>query len=236
MKRLNDPFEPTPDGFHRCVERKLHELQHAHIPVSHSRRWVIVFGICLVLLCGTALALRQLGVLDFLTTRIAGGAEIAEENIVTPITQSCDSQLLAASVQDAYWDGVKLSVSVNVNPINDAYAFYMETDVGMDGEHFDHIWWNGDILPLDEWLAGRQAIMLYLPGMSIGGEPAYGSSWDWVANEQGETLLIQAETGDMTHETELIIRLHSVIVGNDTAEQAMLTVTLPAMTGEGNKP
>ena len=236
MKRLKDPFEPTPEGFHRRVERKLHALQHAHAPVSHSRRWVIVLGICLVLLCGTALALHQFGVLEFLTTRIAGGAEIAEENIVTPITQSCDSQLLAASVQDAYWDGAKLSVSVNVNPINDAYAFYMETDVGTDGEQFDHIWWNGDILPLDEWLAGRQAIMLYLPVMSIHGEPAYSASWDWVENEQGKTLLVQADAEDMTHETALIIRLHSIIVGTDAAENAMLTVTLPAMTREGNKP
>ena len=72
MKRLLDPFEPTPDDFHRCIERKLNELQRAHTPVFRSRRWVIGFATCLVLLCSTALAFHQFGVLDFLATRIEG--------------------------------------------------------------------------------------------------------------------------------------------------------------------
>ena len=236
MKRLLDPFEPTPDDFHRCIERKLNELQRAHTPVFRSRRWVIGLAACLVLLCSTALALHQFGVLDFLATRIEGGVDIAEENIVLPITQTCDSTLLTAAVQDAYWNGGILSVSVHVKPVNSDYAFYMETDTGTDGEHFDHIWWNGKNLPLDEWLAGRQAIMLYLPEMTINGKPACCSSWDWIAGEQGKTLLIQAETKDMTHETELSIQLQSIIVGTDTMEQATLTVTLPAMTGEEEQP
>ena len=231
MKRLNDPFEPTPEDFHRRIEHKLNELQRAHAPAPRPRRWVIVLAACLILFSGTALALRQFGVLDFLTTRIEGGGDIAADNIVAPIAQSCDSELLTVEVRDAYWDGETLSIAVSVKSTNDHCAFYMETDVGTDGEHFDHIWWNGNILPLDEWLAGRQAIMLYLPDMTIG-DTSVSNSWDWAADEQGQTLLIQAEATDMTHQTELTVLLHSVVVGTDTAEEATLHATLPAMTRE----
>jgi len=217
VNSITDPFEPTPEGFHRRVEQKLNELQRAHAPVRRAYRRIAVFAFCLVMVCGTALALRQFGVLDFLTTRIAYAPEVAEKNVVSPISQRCDSNLLAAEVQDAYWDGETLSVSVHVKPADDSYAFYMETDVGTDGERFDHIWWNGEILPLAEWLNGRQAIMLYLPKMTIDGLPA-ANSWDWVANEQGKTLLVQTEADDMTRETTLTIRLRSVIADTDTAE------------------
>lgn len=231
MKLIYDPFEPTPEGFHRRVAQKLNEVQRTHTPVPRAYRRITVLAACLVLLCGTALALTHFGVLDFLTTRYVGSAEIDAEAVVTPTVQSCDSTLLTAAVQDAYWDGETLSVSVNVKPINDGYAFYMETDVGTDGEHFDQIWWNGTVQPLDDWLAGRQAIMLYIPEMTIDGVSA-ASAWDWVPDAQSETLLIQANAADMTHETELSIQLHSIIAGTGMAEQATLSVTLPAMAKE----
>lgn len=233
MKPLKDPFEPTPDGFRLRVEQRLYELQHAPRAPHRVRRRVAVLAACVVLLCGAALALERVGVLHFLNTRIWSGDKALEENVAQPTAQSCDSELLDVTVRDAYWDGKELSLSVHVRPKGE-YAFYMETDVGTDGESFDKIWWKGEILPLEEWLAGRQAIRMELPHMRLNGEPV-SSAWDWVQEEQGETLLLQGDAGDMTQGGELTITLKSQVVGTDVREQATLTATLPPMKKEEGK-
>ncbi len=234
MKSMNDPFEPTPEGFHRRIEQKLNELQRAHAPVPRPHRLATVLALCVVLLCGTALALRPFGVLDFLTARFENSVSISGEAVVIPTAQSCDSQLLAAQVQDACWDGVTLSVSVSVRPLKE-YALCMETEIGADGETYNRIWRNGESQLLEDWLAGREAMMLFLPEMTLNGVRV-STDWDWVSDEQGETLLLQVPADDMVHETELSIPLRSVLLSTGAQEQATLYATLPAMTKEEYKP
>jgi hypothetical protein len=233
MKPLRDPFELTPDGFHCRVEQRLGELRLITRSPHRVRRRMAALIACAALLCGAALALERVGVLHFLNTRIWLGREAIQSNVAQPTSQSCDSELLDAELRDAYWDGERLSICLHVRPKGD-YAFYMETDVGQDGESFDRIWWKGEILPLKEWLAGRQAIRLGLPGLLVDGEPV-SCSWDWVQEEQGETLLVQGEAGDLTKGAELTLTLKSRMMGTDIAEKATLTVTLPPMKKEERK-
>lgn len=224
---MQDPFEPTPVSFHSCVERKLSELQRSKKPAVRVYRWAAVLAAMLALLCGTALALEHLGALYFLTERIWEGAPVDDTAIVQPVQQHCDSELLDAAVRDAYWDGETLSVAMHVLPKGD-YAFYTETDRGADGERFDLIWWDGDILPFEQWKNGRAGLMLKLPSL-IKDEKDIAVSWDWVQSEQGETMLIQGACDDMTQGATLVIRLECVPETDSDSEVSTLTFTLPPM-------
>lgn len=225
---MRDPFEPTPIQFHNCVEQKLSKLQCRERLAVHSRHWVAVMVAALTLLCGTALALEYFGVLHFLTERIWQGDPVDANAIVQPTRQHCDSVLLDATVQDAYWDGETVSISLHIAPKGD-YAFYTETDRGQDGENFDLIWWNGNILPFEEWKAGREGLQLKLPKL-LNGTEDITSVWDWVQNEQSETMLIQGYCDDLTQGATLNIELECLLEDTGTVECSTLTFTLPPMT------
>lgn len=223
-----DPFEPTPAAFHERVEKKLVELHCAERQARRPRRWGFALAAWLVLACGTALAAGRLGVFYFLTERVYMGGSVSASAIVEPTTQLCDSRLIDAVVQDAYWDGEILSLSVRLQPRGD-YALYTETDRGCDGEHFDRIWWKGEILDYETWRAGREAIMLRLPELTIGGVQAT-CGWDWVQDEQGEIMLLTGHADDLTGGAALRVTLQCVLEASNITETAVLTATLPPMT------
>lgn len=223
---MQDPFEPTPLAFHNRVEQKLSELQRNEKRVVRSYRRAVILAAAL-LICGTALALENLGVLHFFTHRYEWS--IDAETIVQPTAQSCDSSLLNAVLRDAFWDGETLSIAMHIEPKDASTAFYIETDVGTDGESFDKIWWKGEILPFEEWRNGRKTIELLLPNVTAN-VPCELWSWDWVQDEQGETMLITLNAEDMTQGATLTIALESRVSDTDQTETATLTAVLPAMT------
>ena len=233
-KNLDAGFEATPALFHLRVERTLGTLQRQQSALHRSKRWLAVLAACAVVLCGAAYALNHLGVLYFLNERLGNGPVAQEKNVLSATVQSCDSALLNALVRDAYWEGNTLSLCFNIHPKDEAaYAFLMETDIGMDGLQFDKVWWKGEILLLEDWQAGKQAIVLDLPVLWINGI-AVRCSWDWVQDAQGETLLLQADTRGMelSGNLTLEIGLNSHILNSDKTEQATLHASLPALTKE----
>lgn len=238
MNRLTDPFEPTPERFHQRMEQTLKELSQtkthpAPPPRRTARRLAFALGLTAALLTGLALALESLGVFHFFTQRYH--QPIDAGRIQQPAAQSCTSQLIAATLEDAYWDGETLSFTLSVRPKNPAAALYMETDVGADGESFDQIWWKGDILPFDQWRAGRETIRLMLPRVTAS-VPCTLTSWDWVQDGQGETLLIELAAEDMTKGATLDITLESRVLDTELREAAALTAVLPPMEkGETSK-
>ncbi len=220
-----DPYEATPAGFHLRVERTLNGLGQER---RHSRiglRRAAVVAACLVLLGGTALALDHLGVLYFLTQRVWMGSPVDSSAVAQPTQQTCDSKLLSASVRDAYWDGETLSLSLVLEPKGD-YAFYTETDRGQDGEHFDLIWWQGEILPFEEWKAGRPEMMLSLPRLMKGDEDIT-ASWDWVQDGKGETMLVEGRCEALEAGGTFTLMLPCTAEGSQ--EHATLTFALPPM-------
>ncbi len=232
--KMHDPYEPTPIPFHDRVERKLNELQRKQQPAHRSLRWMAMAAACMALLCGTALALEQLGVLHFLTQRTWMGMPVNAAVVAQPTQQHCESELLDVLVKDAYWDGETLSVAMHISPKGD-YAFYTETDRGQDGEHFDLIWWNGSVLSFEKWKAGRAGLMLTLPKLMNGTENIT-SAWDWMQDEQGETMLIQGKCDDMTQGATLAVELNCMLEGRDEAVLSTLVFTLPPMTkGDAGK-
>ncbi len=227
MNAIRDPFEPTPIEFHRRVERQLRTLPRESACSLRPLRAAAVLALCLLLLCGTALALRLTGVSFFLTERIFAGEGIDAGAVAQPVSQQLVSEHLDAFVRDAYWDGETLSVALHLSPKGDI-ALYTETDRGLDGEHFDRIWWKGEVLPFETWRAGRDALMLRLPALLFGGE-TITSSWDWIQEEQGETMLLSGRCSDLSQGAAFTILLPCTLNG-DEVKPAELTFTLPPMT------
>ncbi len=239
--RLDDAFEQTPEDFHTLMERRLDELSRsgaAGKKAKRSYRRVVALAACAVLLCGAAVAAGRLGVLDFLTTRIEGGPDRAavETGVSQPQTQRLDADMVKADVRDIYRDGDTLGVCVHIAPADEsAYALLSETDIGVDGERFDRIWWKGEILTFDEWLPeGKQMLVLSVKGMTVDGKRAL-ASYDYVPEDQGETFYFEADLSRLAAEPgkegadgplTVEIQLETRVYGTDEVEASSLRATL----------
>ena len=197
LDRLDNAFEPTPDRFHRRFESMLASLQAqpAPKPWRFRTRTAVAVALIAVLLCVTAFALERLGILYFLTERVAGGmsTEQAEAGVAPVAWQRCESERLSVVVRDIYMDGERLAVCAHIEPReSDAYRLLSETDIGTDGEHFDRIWWQGEVLSFGEWLPeGKEMLVVSNAVLQIG-DTRLPVSVDWVAQDQGETFSFEA--------------------------------------------
>lgn len=236
-ERLGDAFEPTPERFHHQVACALRQPGHVS---KHRLRPVLVLALCAALLCGSAIALDRIGVLYFFSERLADGSTAAwmqnDGDVVVPVSQSCDSQTLDMSVRDVYLSADEIAVCVHIAPKQpEKYRLLSETDIGMDGESFERIWWEGDLLTFDEWLPeGREMLVVSGRYMQAGSQRMLMSS-DWVPEEAGETFLFCAELWQLADALEvnadgtLTIRIavDSRVYGAEGAETSVITCTIP---------
>lgn len=198
LDRLDNAFEPTPDRFHRRFDSTLAALraQPAPKPRRFRTRTAVAVALIAVLLCATAFALERLGILYFLTERVAGGmsTEQAEEGVAPVAWQRCESERLSVTVRDIYMDSERLAVCAHIEPREpDAYRLLSETDIGTDGEHFDRIWWQGEVLSFGEWLPEGKEMLVVSGAVLQIGDTRLPVSVDWVPQDQGETFSFEAE-------------------------------------------
>ncbi len=240
LDRLDNAFESTPDRFHRRFESMLASLQAQPAPKPRRirMRTAVAVALIAVLLCVTAFALERLGILYFLTERVAGGmsAEQAEAGVAPIAWQQCESERLSVTVRDIYMDGARLAVCAHIEPREpDAYRLLSETDIGTDGEHFDRIWWQGKVLSFDEWLPEGKEMLVVSGAVLQIGDTRLPVSVDWVPQDQGETFSFEArldvlgettfkENGGMM-EAALLIQSH--LYGGEN-EQSMVTFAFAA--------
>ena len=198
LDRLDNAFEPTPDRFHRRFDCMLAALraQPAPKPRRLRMRTAVVVALIAVLLCATAFALERLVILYFLTERVAGGmsTEQAEAGVAPVAWQQCESGRLSVAVRDIYMDSERLAVCAHIEPREpDAYRLLSETDIGTDGEHFDRIWWQGEVLSFGEWLPEGKEMLVVSGAVLQIGDTRLPVSVDWVPQDQGETFSFEAE-------------------------------------------
>lgn len=198
LDRLDNAFEPTPDRFHRRFDCMLAALraQPAPKPRRLRMRTAVVVALIAALLCATAFALERLGILYFLTERVAGGmsTEQAEAGVAPVAWQRCESGRLSVAVRDIYMDSERLAVCAHIEPREpDAFRLLSETDIGTDGEHFDRIWWQGKVLSFDEWLPEGKEMLVVSGAVLQIGDTRLPVSVDWVPQDQGETFSFEAE-------------------------------------------
>lgn len=226
-------------------------------PVKKKLTLSMAIVMILVLLTGTvAVAATYRGVSWFLTERTTQPIEINPDLLMSNLTQGCTSQWLDATVQDAYWDGTELSVSIYVTPRDKSTPFAMLYDIGLDGESFDTIWltdaaFNSNMMPVEQWRNGRTGILLCDPEVTLAIKGTEDTSWrslDYIhiPEENAVVLMLQMPVNSLTAGGQMVIRLDSVLSHpgdpEDAAnrrwqaqesgetESATLSVYLPALT------
>ena len=230
LDRLDNAFEPTPDRFHRRFESMLASLQAQPAPKPRRirTRTAVAVALIAVLLCVTAFALERLGILYFLTERVAGGmsAEQAEAGVAPIAWQQCESERLSVTVRDIYMDGARLAVCAHIEPREpDAYRLLSETDIGTDGE----------VLSFGEWLPEGKEMLVVSDAVLQIGDTRLPVSVDWLPQDQGETFSFEArldllgeapfrENGGMMEAT-LLIQSH--LYGGEN-EQSTVTFAFAA--------
>ena len=217
-------------------------------PRRKTRKLTVALAVLIMLMLSTAAAVATnwLGVRYFLTERLALPVPVEEANVVQPVSQSFDSERLSMRATDAYWyasrDDDRLDITIHADVQDPEKAFCMDYDIGTDGESFDQIWWHGDILPVSDWLAGRDGYKLDMTlNLQINGK-AYWASLDWVHEEQGMTMLLEVMNApDLSGGAKVIVEGWSYpivpddgelghLTRYDDTERFTLTVELPPMT------
>ena len=236
----------------------LRKMQKEERPVmKHKLTFSMALVLILCLLTGSvAMAAAYYGVSWFLTERTTETVTVDPQLMMTDLPQSSTSKWLNTSVQDAYWDGSELSLTLRVTPSDSSVPFAMLTSIGLDGESFDQIWlqdaaFNGNQMPVEDWLNGRTAILLDIPEMSV--QTASENldtwySWDGIhaPEENAVIMMLQLPVSDMSEGARVALQFTSVklypgdaedaavrrliAMNPDETESATVTVQLPALT------
>ncbi len=244
-----------PTLFHRVVNASKGDSP----PVKRKLTLSMAIVLILALLTGTAAmaATAYYGVTWFLTNRYpTPAAEVDASRLMTSLTQASTSEWLDVSVQDAYWDGSTLSVTLRATTKDASVPFAMLYDIGLDGESFDTIWMqdaehNANRMPVEEWLAGRTAILLQDPDIALTSGSTLVTRWTsldtiHMPEENAVILMLQIPVSDLSEGASATISLNSVKLhpGDpehkaearlyyrtpDETEFAELVVEIPAMT------
>ena len=240
---LENAYEQTPAGFSSRVANTIKEMKNTRT-ARKSMRWIPIAAACLVLLAGSALAAKSLGVLDFLTEMTSEPLEksIVANDVLKPLNQSFDGKQVIVQARDYLWNDMKLSMVLHVSPAEPGmYRLLGRGDFGADGIHMDEIWWGDEHTTLDKWLPkGKQALVIDVNQITVGGRNMT-CSVGWVPEEQGETYLLEADLFQVTPEQyaklldkngniQVEVPVSSWIYGSDTKEQSALTITLEVST------
>lgn len=234
---LDNAFEPTPEGFRGRLEGRLSMLrgQEAAKPTRKRMRFMSLVLAGALLLGATAYAVSRLGVLYFLTERTSAPADANQvvERAVSPLAQSCESDVLTGEIRDAVFMGDIFSICIHVSPkAPDTYALLCEQSIGTDGEHSQWVWADGAVYEsLEEWTPkGKQALVVALPDLTLGGYPLAWSC-DYVMEENGVTFLVEVDVSDM----EILhgVVLNDLIQANGTAEVVITTNSFVDGAGDG---
>ena len=212
------------------------------------RRLTVALVVLLVLTLSTAVAVATnwTSVRWFLTDRLYTPLDVQDAYIVHPTAQSFDSDRINLTVLDAYWYedyyGDRLALTMHAEAKAPDTPFCMEIDIGNDGESFDMIWWHGEIIPVTQWLNGRDGYVMETNTATWIGNRGYSGNWDYIQEETGLTIMMQLwDVPDISDGVTLgaQIRVWPIRPSSDAelgfrqywddVETTILTVTLPPM-------
>ncbi|MBQ8200392.1 MAG: hypothetical protein IJZ74_01350 [Clostridia bacterium] len=212
-------------------------------PVKKKLTLSMALVLILILLAGTAFAAAAIhSVTYFLTDRTALPIEIDPNLLMSNLTQENTSQWLNAAVQDAYWDGNDISISIRISPKDTAVPFALLPDIGLDGESFDTIWltdaaFHSNQMPVEDWLNGRSAILMDHPGITFQAADETVDTWymlDYfhVPEENAVVMMLQLPVNNMTKGAKAVIRLNSVKLYPGDPEDAAVARLIAQQPGE----
>lgn len=164
-------------------------------------RLILVSLLLLLLLAATAIGTGKLDVRWFLQNRRAEPAEApkTDERSVREISYS--GRYLETEITDLVWDEELLSLYLTYSIVGtdeDALTVYA-LNIGTDGERFDHVWWQGEILPVEEW-AGGKPVYLYDFELWHADNQHFLSSHDSTPDGKGESFFDKIDLSALTPE------------------------------------
>lgn len=164
-------------------------------------RLILVSLLLLLLLAATAIGTGKLGVRWFLSNRRAVPAEVEETNAESVYEISYSGRYLEAEITDFVWDKELLSLYLTYSiggTDEDALTVYT-LNIGADGVRFDHVWWKGEILPVEEWAEGKPVYLYDFENWHAGKRYFLGS-YDSTPDGKGESFFDDIDLCTLTPE------------------------------------
>jgi len=143
----------------------------------------------LLLLAAAAIGAGYLDVNWFLSNRRASNPLPYTADSKPFFDISYDGRLLSAEISDAVWDTEKhsLSITYSLTGTEENILTIHSGNIGVDGERFDHIWIDGQVLPVEN-LANVKPVHIYsLNGWTLNGQ-RLNASEDFLPDGNGESF------------------------------------------------
>lgn len=199
----------------------------------------------MLLLLAAAASTGYLDVNWFLANRRSTPQPVYSTDFRSVIPISYSGRLLKGEVSDVIWDLDALSLLFTYSITgtqSDALTVY-SGNIGVDGERFDHIWADGQILPVTKWAEGKQVLVYNPDSWRIGSHYPTGSE-DALPDGKGDTFFVSLFLGDLSPERyaalldeQGFLPLTTFIdvenfTTRETIEQGELTIRVSAPTAD----
>ena len=175
------------------IAQKLHTSEDAvKMRLYRARQSLRILLISLVLLLLLAAAAIGTGVWDvswFLRNRQASPTRSVRTDLGSDDSISYSGRYLAAELNDVKWDleSLELLATYSLAGTDKQVLTVHSGCIGVDGEHQDHIWVDGEILPIEDWAQGKPVYVFAPDGWRIGSMYLSGSE-DFLSDGLGESF------------------------------------------------
>lgn len=233
----------------REIARKLHTSEDAvKMRLYRARQSLRILLISLLLLLLLAAAAIGTGVWDvswFLRNRQASSSRSICTDFGSVCSVSYSGRYLVVELNDVKWDLERLELLMTYSFAGtDEQALTVHSGcIGVDGERQDHIWLDGEILPVVDWAQGRPVHVFALDGWRIGSKYLSGSE-DFLPDGLGESFFARLhldvlspelyaslldENGMLTLQCSVTVR---DFFSKETLETGLLTLRVAAPDAE----
>ena len=153
---------------------------------------VLISLLLLALLASAAVGCGWLDVDWFLKNRRAEFDWQEDSAAPTGLEFVYTGELLEFSVSDAVWNLQNLSVAFvySIAGLDDDAAMICSENFGVDGIRRDHVWIDGEILPVSEWAQGRRIFVYSVSGWQMDGYRGSAAEDD-LPDGKGQTYLTE---------------------------------------------
>lgn len=231
------------------IAQKLHTSENAvKMRLYRARQSLRILLISLVLLLLLAAAAIGTGVWDvswFLRSRQATPSRSVCTDLGSVYSVSYSGLYLTAELNDVKWDLESLEILMTYSLAGtDEQALTVHSGcIGVDGERQDHIWVDGEILPVVDWAQGRSVHVFALDGWRIGSLYLSGSE-DFLPDGLGESFFARLhldvlspelyaslldEDGMLTLQCDVAVR---DFASGETLENELMTLRVAAPDAE----
>ena len=231
------------------IAQKLNSSEDAaKMRLYRARRRLRILLISLALLLLMAAAAIGTGIWDvswFLSNRQASPDRSVCTDFGAAHSISYAGRYLTAELIDVKWDleSLDLLATYSLAGTDEQALTVHSGSIGVDGERHDHIWVDGEILPIEDWAQGKPVHVFALDGWRIGSMHLNGSE-DFLADDLGESFFARLhldvlspelyaslldEDGMLTLQCGVTVR---DFASNETLETGLLTLRVAAPDAE----